>query len=240
MQGSPQAASNRIGTLAAAVWQRDLLRARELYALVRDRGAVPDAEVPARLKAAATVSQEVEHAILRDACVWLGVDPDQPVERKRGRPKRRRGGQSQAGEVIELTLEADGTVTGRLIAAFAGWAHGTILAALTVPKLAALLVALRDAELVDDADLLEAYLDAATPDWRERIAEEIGQPSAGGLPDDPWILLGVARGAGEAEIKRAYRTLMRAVHPDTTGLPDWMSKIVNDAHRHIMEEIKRG
>jgi hypothetical protein len=239
MHGSFDAASRSIGALAAAAWARDLVRARDLYTLVRDQGgSVADAAVPATLRAQATVSQEVEAAILREACQWLGVDPDRPLARRRGRPGTRRG-TTAAGAIIELMLHADGSVTGRLLVAYAGLPQGTALAVLTLTKLAELLVALREATQHEDAELLEAYLDAVDPAWRDRIAEELAVPS-GRSGDDPWTVLGVAPGASLETIKKAYRRAMRVIHPDTSGLSDWFAKRVNDAYRQLLQEVHHG
>ena len=76
--------------------------------------------------------------------------------------------------VIELTLQSDGSVTGRLLTDFQALGANTPLATLTLTKLAEILVGLREAELIKDADLLEAYLEAVDPDWRTKIADEIG------------------------------------------------------------------
>jgi curved DNA-binding protein CbpA len=37
---------------------------------------------------------------------------------------------------------------------------------------------------------------------------------------DPWAVLGVSRDAGDGDIKRAFRRLVRELHPDTTGDPE--------------------
>lgn len=180
MTGSELAATQYIGAIAADAWERDNERAVKLYNLIvqSKEGYVLDEKVPKHLKASASVGQTVESAVLRSACIWLGIDPDAPLHRQRGRPRSRSsdkdGNTISAGEVIELTLQSDGSVTGRLLTSFIGLAENTILATLTLVKLAQLLVALRDAQLVDDADLLEAYLEAIDPDWQAKIADEIG------------------------------------------------------------------
>jgi hypothetical protein len=239
MHGSADAAARHIGTLASTAWERDLERARALYTVVWDAGGmVADAEIPSELRAQATVSQAVEAALLREACRWLGVDPDTPLSRPRGRPGTRRG-EMAMGEVIELTLHADGSVTGRLRQAYAGIPEGTLLATLPLAKLAVLLVAVRDAALHTDVDLLEAYLEAVDPAWRDRLADELAVPPAPS-GEDPWTLLGLTPGASLDAIKKAYRHTMRVLHPDTSGLSAWFAQRVNDAYRQLLQEVEHG
>ncbi len=242
MTGSQTAASQYIGELAATAWERDLERAVKLYNLIcqAEAGYILDELVPKQLKASASVGQTVETAVLRSACTWLGINPDTPLKRQRGRPRKRtrneHGDATSAGEVIELTLQPDGSVTGRLIASFQGLSQNTNLASLTLTKLAEILVALRDAQLVDDADLLEAYLEAVDADWRAKIAEEIGVED-NSTPTSPWAVLGLTPGASLEEVKQAYRKIMRTVHPDTSGPPQWYAQTVNDAYRQLLEEL---
>jgi hypothetical protein len=239
MHSPADAAARHIGALAAAAWERDLKRARALYTTLQDHGGVmADADIPAELRAQATVSQEVEAALLREACRWLGVDPDAPLSRPRGRPGSRHG-ETAAGEVIELLLHTDGSVTGRLRQAYAGLPEGTQLATLTLAKLATLLVALRDADLHADVDYLEAYLEAVDPAWRDRLADELAVPPARN-GEDPWTILGLAPGASPDAIKKAYRQTMRVLHPDTSGLSAWFAQRVNDAYRQLLQEVDHG
>ena len=145
------------------------------------------------------------------ACLWLGIDPNQPLKRQRGRPRTRSrdqdGNATNSGEVIELTLQPDETDTGKLIAAFQGLVKNTSLATLTLSKLAEMLVALRDRELAVDAELLEAYLEAANPDWRTKIAAQIGIEDNNDEKTNPWIVLGLTPGASIEEVKKAYRKI---------------------------------
>lgn len=124
-----------------------------------------------------------------------------------------------------------------MIASFQGLAENTNLASLTLTKLASILVALRDGELVDDADLLEAYLEAVDPDWRAKIAEEIGVED-GITKTNPWTVLGLTPGASLEEVKKACRKIMRVIHPDMSGIPKWYAQTVNDAYRKLLEELK--
>lgn len=246
MRGSDADAVRYIGELDADAWERDNERAIKLYKLVSKakEGYVLDEEIPKALKASASVGQTVESAVLRSACLWLGIDPNKPLKRQRGRPRTRshdkNGNATNAGEVIELTLQADETVTGKLIADFQGLVKNTNLETLTLSKLAEILVALRDRELVVDADLLEAYLEAVNSDWRAKIAEEIGVKDNDEEKTNPWTVLGLTPGASIDEVKKAYRKIMRQVHPDTSGLPQWYAQTVNDAYRKLLEELSDG
>ncbi len=73
----------------------------------------------------------------------------------------------------------------------------------------------------DAARLVEAYLDRRDPDWRtRRQQEERRQNETPGATMDEataYAILGLAPGAGEEEIKAAYRRLMAKLHPDHGG-----------------------
>lgn len=97
------------------------------------------------------------------------------------------------------------------------------------------MVALREAELIKDADLLEAYLEAVDPDWRTKIADEIDFED--NTTANAWTVLGLAPGASLLEVKQRYRKIMRYIHPDISGLPQWYAQTVNDAYRKLLEEL---
>lgn len=242
MTGSEVEATRYIGQIAADAWEGDNDRAVKLYNLIckAKSGYVLDEKVPAQLKASASVGQTVESAVLRSACLWLGIDPNAPLKRQRGRPRTRSqdedGNATRAGEVIQLTLQPDETVTGKLIVDFLGLPKNTNLATLTLSKLAEMLVTLCDRELTTDAELLEAYLEAVDNDWRTKIAAELGVDDSR-EKTNPWVVLGLTPGASLDELKAAYRKIMRQVHPDTSGLPTWYAQIVNDAYRKLLEEL---
>lgn len=243
MTGFELAASHYIGEIAADAWSRDNDRAVKLYNLISQApsGYLLDELVPNELKAGASVGQIVETSVLRSACIWLGIDPNTPLRRQRGRPRSRSsdkdGNAISAGTVIELTLQPNGSVTGRLLIDFQALAANTFLETLTLTKLAEIMVALREAELIEDAELLEAYLEAVDPDWRAKIAAEIGASDSNSATTNAWAVLGLTPGATLDRVKQAYRKIMRYIHPDISGLPQWYAQTVNDAYRKLLEEL---
>jgi hypothetical protein len=120
---------------------------------------------------------------------------------------------------IEMQLDHDsGKMTGKVLRGrFAGQALATL------DRAALLSLA---AEVGGDSDsvaLLEAYLDRRFPGWREdverdRAARPRGAADSGAMTDQQaYEILGLAPGAGEAEIRAAHRRLMKRVHPDQGG-----------------------
>ena len=87
--------------------------------------------------------------------------------------------------------------------------------------------------------LLEAYLDRRVPSWREDVegddhARTGGAADTGPMTDEQaYQVLGLAPGAGEAEIRAAHRRLMRGVHPDQGGSTFLAAKI-NEAKDRLL------
>lgn len=84
----------------------------------------------------------------------------------------------------------------------------------------------------DDLDELISMRGATG--WRRRSSRR----SASGAQRrrDPYAVLGVARSASDAEIKRAYRKLMSQHHPDklaAKGMPEEMAAIAQERTREI-------
>ena len=77
--------------------------------------------------------------------------------------------------------------------------------------------------------------------WRRIRAEQIGAPA-----DDPYVLLGVAPDASDAEVNAAWKTALMAVHPDRSaalGLSagdaeatEARAAALNAAHDQVMRE----
>lgn len=65
-------------------------------------------------------------------------------------------------------------------------------------------------------------------------------PPRGSVRVDPYAVLGLEHGAGEREIKRAYRKLMSQHHPDKLGnVPDELKRRAEDRAREINAAYER-
>lgn len=106
-------------------------------------------------------------------------------------------------------------------------------------RLIELLGALRTQKLEVDAEYLEAYLDAAAPDWREPgVSYAAGDGDGAGMTPDPFEVLGVARDAPMEDIVKAYRRIMQRVHPDLANVSEWFARAAAAAYRTI--RLERG
>jgi hypothetical protein len=93
-----------------------------------------------------------------------------------------------------------------------------------------------------DADtraLLEAYLDRRTPGWRQH-GEADAEARRGAAPgdgpmsaDEAYQILGLQPHAGAEEIRSAYRSLMKKVHPDQGGSA-YLAARVNQAKDFLL------
>ena len=88
-------------------------------------------------------------------------------------------------------------------------------------------------------ELLETYLDRRFPGWREDVerdgaARARSTADAGAMTDEQaYEVLGLAPGAGEAEIRAAHRRLMMRMHPDQGGSTFLAAKI-NEAKDRLL------
>lgn len=233
MKGDVGEAYNYISQIAAAAWHADLVRARRLFDLIREANGllVEDGQVAA-LRPDSSVSQQVEADIMRECCIWLGVSDDIEFKRGRGRPSQAAPGDE--GEVVRVTVDEKNRVSASMKKQYHGIAQGVDLAELGILALIELLGRLRTDQLDIDANLLEAFLDASAPDWRDHVADQDAQEST--QRPNPYEVLDVARDAPMDDIRKAYKRAMQKVHPDTSGLARIFSQMVADAYREIREE----
>jgi hypothetical protein len=141
------------------------------------------------------------------------------IWRQRQAPSGAQPGQASEVETDYLRMRLDhdtGAISGTVRR---GPHRGRDLGELSHEELVALWRECR-AEDVQGAKLLEAYLDHAAPDWREASEAKGSGSSATGAAmtkEEALAVLGLANGAGEAEIREAYHRLMKKIHPDRGG-----------------------
>ncbi|MDX2142579.1 MAG: DnaJ domain-containing protein [Rhodospirillaceae bacterium] len=150
------------------------------------------------------------------------------------------GGAHQTSQVksafFAMTLDHDqGTLDGHVLQ---GRLTGRTLSSLALEDALSLF-----AEVTTDPEstaLLEAFLDRAHPDWRAKGYERAAgaEPSAQGAgamtEAEALQILGLAKGAPEADIKAAYKRLMGQMHPDRGG-SDYLAAKINAAKDFLLK-----
>jgi hypothetical protein len=79
----------------------------------------------------------------------------------------------------------------------------------------------------ESAQLIEAYLERARPDWRAQANGRQAQapPSGAMTREEAYRILGLEPGADEAALREAHRRLMMKMHPDMGGSSYLAAKI---------------
>ncbi len=167
---------------------------------------------------------------------WRAPGAGSSPFRDAGRGARPGRASSARSAMIEMRLDLD---TGAIAGSVLGGSYaGRALETLSRPEL----INLRQELERDDPEgvnLLEAYLDRRFAGWREADQGESqgrGKGGAGGAMSRKEALevLGLAEGAGAAEIIRAHRTLMKKFHPDHGGSTALAAR-VNQAKDVLMQ-----
>lgn len=140
-------------------------------------------------------------------------------------------GQSSDVETAWLRMALDhdtGAMDGTVLQ---GRRKGQRLSELSMDSLLELLAECRVTD-PDGAQLIEAYLERARPDWRETAgASRTRQdPSASSAMtrDEAYRVLGLEPGADETAVREAHRRLMMKMHPDTGG-SNYLAAKINQA-----------
>ena len=159
-----------------------------------------------------------------------------PFAPKRKTPGQKSGVRTQA---LEMVLDHD---TGRMEGTcLKGRFAGKALSALSERELTELLEELRDSD-AQGTVLMEAYLDRRIPGWREKHAgpgtRDDGPRGPRGRrngmnADEAYEVLGLKRGAKEAEIRAAHRRLMMKFHPDQGG-STYLAARINEAKETLL------
>lgn len=145
--------------------------------------------------------------------------------RNAGGPAR---GQSSDVETAWLRMSLDhdsGAMDGTVLQG--AW-KGRRLSELSVDSLLDLLAECRVSD-PDSAQLVEAYLERARPEWREKAGGPQARPeaptSAAMSREEAYRILGLEPGADEAAVREAHRRLMMKLHPDMGGSSYLAAKI---------------
>ncbi|MBS1168709.1 MAG: dnaJ 1 [Proteobacteria bacterium] len=148
---------------------------------------------------------------------------------------RRRGQPVLRSPMIEVVIDGN-AVGGRVVA---GVFRGRDLNRLSGPELSGLY-----AETARDGHsraTLEVYLDRRMPGWRENMQSEAASRSrrtanAGSMSEqEAYEILGLQKGAGEADIRAAHRRLMKRVHPDQGG-STFLAVRINQAKDRLLSK----
>jgi len=93
----------------------------------------------------------------------------------------------------------------------------------------------------DSAQVLEAYIDRAFPDWREHA--QAGYEGAAAIADESLMtetlaleILGLDETADKEQVTKTHRSLMQKMHPDRGG-SDYLAQKINAAKDFLMQKL---
>jgi hypothetical protein len=125
------------------------------------------------------------------------------------------------GALIELWMMKDGSLDGKICFG----ANRQRLSSLSFAALIGLWHLAQSNEDRRNAAYVEAFLDAAVPDWQDRANPEAAAASA---VAEHYEILGVSPDATFEEAKSGYRKALMTAHPDHGG-KSWMLRAVQQA-----------
>lgn len=207
-------------------WRGASLRA-DLDAIARNYSLLAGLGVVAALAATGRVAFAVV-----GAAVLLGLHRSGMLGAGR---RTRRGQPVLRSSLVEVVVDGN-AVGGRVIG---GTFRGRDLNRLGGPELSSLY-----AETARDGRsraTLEIYLDRRMPGWRENMQGEAASRSrraanAGSMSEEEaYEILGLQKGAGEADIRAAHRRLMKRVHPDQGG-STFLAVRINQAKDRLLSK----
>ena len=92
----------------------------------------------------------------------------------------------------------------------------------------------------DSAQILEAYIDRAFPNWKENTQGDY--EGAAVISDEPLMtetlaseILGLDENADKEQVTKAHRSLMQKMHPDRGG-SDYLAKKINAAKDFLIQK----
>ena len=145
------------------------------------------------------------------------------------------GASSVQSAGLDMRLDHDtGEMDGRVLA---GRQEGALLSDLDLEKLFQVAEDFRDDP--ESLSLLEGYLDRTFPRWRDDVEDNADRRAgaaagAGAMSKkEAYNILGLEPGAGDAEIRKAHRRLMKQVHPDHGGSAALAARI-NEAKETLL------
>jgi hypothetical protein len=164
---------------------------------------------------------------------WQRNRARRPVDSVGGRKSTVRSASLEM-ELDHVTGEMDGWVlTGRM--------RGASLSSLDEEEVLSLY-----REIQSDADsaaLLESFLDRYHPAWRDRVEpdsfgkQEGAAGFAGMTRQEAYQILGLEPGASQEEIHKAWRRLIKGVHPDSGG-SEFLAAKINAARDLLLDFLR--
>lgn len=148
----------------------------------------------------------------------------------------------ESGEFIQIIVKYDDSLVGSLTRKYHNLPNGLNLGTLSRKDLVDLLQNFNLDALQRDADLLEAYLDALHPDWRDDMEESMSGENEAPMvqapePESPYDVLGVTREMPMGEIAEAFRMTMLAIQHLPNQAPQ---RRLIDAYKKIKKEKANG